>query len=145
MANDTSSSDSESIRNIERDRRRIVPLLHQQIPSRFSVGSVDQRDLERAMAHLQETLEDHVQKEVKAVVHRGADTIPQVQKYQFPNKKDKYFSMKSFYLQSRVTSPEETISPGIPSSLVLDLPNTPSLRIHPPLAVRCPLWAPTIP
>ena len=37
------------------------------------MGSVDQRDLQRAVAHLQEALQEHMQHQVKAVVHRGAE------------------------------------------------------------------------
>ena len=66
---EASSSDSESTRHAPRRSAPVPPPLS----SRYSVGSVDQRDLQRAVAHLQETLQEHMQHRVKAVVHRGAE------------------------------------------------------------------------
>ena len=72
---EASSSDSESTRHAPRRSAPIPPPLS----SRYSVGSVDQRDLQRAVAHLQETLQEHMQHRVKAVVHRGAEAQIQPQ------------------------------------------------------------------
>jgi len=69
VTTEASSSDSESTRPVQRRSAPIPPPLS----SRYSVGSVDQRDLQRAVAHLQEALQEHMQHRVKAVVHRGAE------------------------------------------------------------------------